>query len=67
MENLYPEVEKWELETKLDINRKETIYNNMGYIETGEWGMINKELNFVNFIKEKNIYRIEDIKDLKNK
>lgn len=67
MESLYPEVEKWELETKLDINRKETIYNNMGYMETGEWGMINKELNFVNFIKEKNIYRIEDIKDLKNK
>lgn len=67
MESLYPEVDKWELETKLDIYGKETIYNSLGYIETGESGMINKKLKFVNFIKEKDIYRIEDIKDLKKK
>lgn len=67
IESLYPEVEKWELETKLDIDRVDSIYEDLGYVETGETGMINDKLNFVNYIKEKDIYRIQDIKDLKNK
>lgn len=67
IESLYPEVEKWELETKLDVNREHKIFVEMGYEETGETGMINELLNFVNFKKEKNFYRMEDIKDLKNK
>ncbi len=67
IESLYPEVEKWELETKLDVNRMDHIYEDMGYVETGETGMINEILNFVNYIKEEGIYRVDDIKDLKNK
>lgn len=67
IESLYPEIEKWELETKLEANRKKSIYEEMGYVETGETGMINETLIFVNYIKEKDIYRIQDIKDLKNK
>lgn len=67
IESLYPEVEKWELETKLKVNKKESIYEELGYVNTGETGMINEELNCVNYIKETNIYRIQDIKDLKKK
>lgn len=67
IESLHPEVEKWELETKEDINRVVSIYEDFGYIETEEKGIINDRLKFVNYIKEKDIYRIQDIEDLKNK
>ena len=67
MESLYPEAEKWELETKVDINRKDSIYEDLGYIETGETGMVNEKVNFANYLKENDIYRIGDIVDLKNK
>lgn len=67
IESLYPEVEKWELETQLETNKDNSIYKDLGYIETGENGMINDKVNFVNYIKEKDIYIIQDIKDLKNK
>ena len=67
IESLHPEVEKWELEAISSGDESVEIFNNMGYLPTGVTGMISDELHFTNYIKEDNIYRVEDIVDLKKK
>lgn len=67
IESLHPEVEKWELETISSEEDSDQIYLDIGFVPTGETGIISEELHFTNYIKEDNIYRVEDIVDLKHK
>lgn len=62
IETLYPEAEKWELEIIAVEIKNYSLYENMGYIQTGESRKINDKLTLINYIKDKNIYRMKDIK-----
>ncbi len=67
IESLYPQAEKWQLETILTEKRNCYLYEKMGYSPTGETRVINPKLTLINYVKDEYIYRIADIKDLKKK
>lgn len=67
IETLYPQAERWELETILTEKRNCHLYEKMGYITTEETRQINDKLTLIDYVKDKDIYRIDDIKDLTNK
>jgi isopentenyldiphosphate isomerase len=62
IETLYPEAERWELETIITETKNCSLYEKMGYIQTGESRKINDKLTLISYVKDKDIYRIEDIK-----
>lgn len=67
IETLYPQAEKWELQTILTEAGNCHLYEKMGYVQTGETRTINDKLILVDYVKDKDILRVEDIVDLKNK
>lgn len=67
IETLYPQAERWELETILTERKNCYIYEKMGYIQSGALKVINDKLTLVNYIKNENIYRIKDVKDFVSK
>lgn len=62
IETLYPEAERWELETIATEIKNCYLYEKMGYIKTGEPRKVNEKLTLINYIKDKDIYRMKDIK-----
>lgn len=52
LELLYPQAERWELETILAEQRNCHVYENMGYKRSGGSRVINDKLTLVNYIKD---------------
>lgn len=67
IESLYPQAERWELETILTERKNCYLYEKMGYIQSGESKVINDKLTLINYIKNENIYRIKEIDDFVSK
>lgn len=62
IESLYPEGEKWEIETVIRDMRNSLIYKEMGYEQRGKEKNIMDKLILINYKKDGNFYRIKDIK-----
>lgn len=52
LELMYPQAERWELETILSEKRNCYLYEKMGYTQSGELRGINDQLTLVYYIKE---------------
>lgn len=58
LELIYPEVNRWELETIESEQRNCYLYEKMGYKRTGEMQVVNEKLSTVTYVKEEGIARI---------
>lgn len=61
IEAMYPQAYRWELETILSEPRNCYLYEKMGYVRFGENKVINDKLTLINYRKDKNISRIEEL------
>jgi isopentenyldiphosphate isomerase/GNAT superfamily N-acetyltransferase len=56
LEMMYPQAEKWELDTILSEERNCYLYEKMGYVKSGELRTINDKLTLISYIKDKDLY-----------
>ncbi|MEW8972122.1 MAG: bifunctional NUDIX hydrolase family protein/GNAT family N-acetyltransferase [Mesobacillus sp.] len=61
LELMYPEADAWELDTILAEERNCYLYEKMGYEQTGEAKVINKDLTIIRYRKESNLSKIESL------
>lgn len=61
IEGMYPQAYRWELETIQSEPRNCYLYEKMGYVQFGENKIINDNLTIVNYYKEENINRIDEL------
>ena len=61
LELMYPEADAWELDTILTEERNCYLYEKMGYKQTGDAKVINKELTIIGYRKDANLNKIVSI------
>ncbi|WLR54430.1 bifunctional NUDIX hydrolase family protein/GNAT family N-acetyltransferase [Mesobacillus subterraneus] len=61
LELLYPEAEAWELDTIQSEERNCYVYEKMGYKQTGEAKVINKDMRIIRYSKDTNLSKIVSI------
>ncbi|KYH30479.1 hypothetical protein CLTEP_26260 [Clostridium tepidiprofundi DSM 19306] len=61
LELIYPQAESWEIETILTKKRNCYICEKMGYVQNGNFKVINNKLTLVTYIKNRNLYKLAGI------
>ncbi|MGV2940443.1 GNAT family N-acetyltransferase [Mesobacillus sp. LC4] len=61
LEIMYPEADAWELDTILTEKRNCYLYEKMGYKQTGEAKVINKDLTIIRYRKDSNVSKMVSI------
>lgn len=61
LELMYPEADAWELNTILTEERNCYLYEKMGYKQTGDAKVINKDLTIIGYRKDANLNKIVSI------
>ncbi|KYH31397.1 hypothetical protein CLTEP_23930 [Clostridium tepidiprofundi DSM 19306] len=61
LELIYPQAESWEIETILTEKRNCYICEKMGYVQNGNFKVINNKLTLVTYIKNRNLYKLAGI------